>query len=146
MMFYRQLKWRQALAAVVMMSSVGVAAQQVATAVPQSDAVKTLLAERACVGCNLAGAVLTPADLTGVNLTGANMFEANLYFANLEKANLGGANLVNANLGKARLKDANLAGADLTGANLLAATDVNLDGATTTATTTCPDGAAGPCR
>lgn len=142
MRFSGQMKWRQALAAMVILAGVGVAAQQI----PQGDVVKKLLAERACIGCNLAGVVLTPANLEAVNLTGANLFEANLYFANFEKANLGGANLVNANLSKARLKDANLAGADLTGANLFAATDVNFSGTTTTATTTCPDGAAGPCR
>lgn len=143
MRFSEQMKWRQALAAMVILAGAGLAAAQ---QLPQGDTVKKLLAERSCVGCNLAGAVLTPSDLSGVNLTGANLFEANLYFANFEKANLGGANLVNANLSKARLKDANLAGADLTGANLFAATDVNFSGTTTTAATTCPDGAAGPCR
>lgn len=144
MRFSGQLKWRQALAAFVILSGAGVAAQQ--AVVPQSDAVKTLLAARACVGCNLAGMVLTPAKLAGVDLTAANLFEANLYFADFEKANLGGANLVNANLSKARFKDANLVGADLSGANLFAATDVNFEGTKTTSATTCPDGTAGPCR
>lgn len=137
-------KVQLALAALVVLAGVGLAAQQ-ATA-PQTDPVKQLLEQRSCVGCNLAGVVLTPAKLEGVDLTGANLFEANLYFADLQKAKLGGANLVNANLGKAQLKDATLAGADLTGANLQYATDVNFAGATTTSTTTCPDGTAGPCR
>ena len=112
----------------------------------QSAEVKKLLAERACAGCNLPGAALSAAKLAGVNLTGANLFEAVLYFTDLTGANLAGANLTKANLGKAQLKDADLRGADLTGADLRYATDVNFDGAITTATTTCPDGSAGPCR
>ena len=111
-----------------------------------SDNVKKLLAERACASCHLESASLSAANLQGVNLTAAFLFEANLYFADLQDANLTGANLTSANLKKAQLKGANLNGADLTGANLMFATDANFTGATTTATTICPDGAAGPCR
>lgn len=109
------------------------------------DNVKKLLADKACVGCFLAEASLSAAALEGADLTGANLFEANLYFANLAKANLTNAQLGKANLRKARLKGAILTGADLTGADLHWATDADFTGAITTATTTCPNGAAGPC-
>lgn len=139
---FGQVKWLQVLGLLVV-TGAGVAAQQTA---PQSDALKKLLADRTCVGCNLAGIALTPAKLAGVNLTAANLFEANLYFADFEKANLSGASFVNANLSKARFKDATVDGADFSGANLFAATDLNFARTTTTSATTCPDGAAGPCR
>jgi uncharacterized protein YjbI with pentapeptide repeats len=89
-----------------------------------------LIKTRSCAGCDLSGADLSGFGLPKSDLSGANLTGAKLYKATLTNANL---------------TDANLTGADLTGANLSGATGAVLSVAKTTATTTCPEGYAGPC-
>ena len=79
------------------------------------DALQT---NRACPGCNLAGAELTRMKLAGANLEGANLSGARLLLADLAGANLRNANLSGANLGGADLAKADITGANLSGAVL----------------------------
>ena len=84
-----------------------------------------------CPGCdlqdaNLSGLTAMNGDLKGADLRGAKAYKANLRFADLTNANL--------------------TGTDFTGADLKKTIGAQLAGATTDATTTCPDGRAGPCR
>lgn len=83
-----------------------------------------------CVDCDF-----TNADLSGLNATG-----------NLSGSRFDGSKLYKANFKGANLKGASFAGADLTGANFTDALEANFQGASTDDTTTCPTGAAGPCR
>lgn len=129
------------MAAALLAMTLGVSASQ-----EYSHAVKRLIAERACVGCTFTGEMMSAAKLEGVNLKDSSLGEANLYFADLRKANLTNTFLRNANLRKVQLEEAILTGADLDGADLTHATGANFAGALTTASTTCPDGAPGPCR
>lgn len=129
------------MAAALLAVTLGVSASQ-----EYSEAVKRLIAERTCVGCSFANEFMSAAKLEGANLKDAGLSLANLYFADLKKANLTNASLRGANLQKAQLDEAVLTGADLDGANLTHATGANFAGAITTASTTCPDGTAGPCR
>lgn len=130
----------------VVLATLIIAAGAVISAQEYSEAVKRLLAERVCVGCTFTGEMMSAAKLGGVNLKDSALGGANLYFADLKKSNLTNAFLRNANLRKAQLDEAVLTGADLDGADLTHATGANFAGAVTTASTTCPDGAAGPCR
>lgn len=94
-----------------------VGALAVVSAVAENpDHVKQLKETRICKNCDLRGA-----DLTGLDLYGAQLQEADLEGA--------------------VLTDTNLALANLRGAN-----GVNFAGAKTDKRTTCPDGAAGPCK
>ena len=112
-----------------------------ASSAAKPDDMAKLINDRACAGCDLAGANLYSYDLQGADLSSANLAEAafqgsNLGFAtltnaNLEQANLAlvklnGADLKGAKLGKANLYGADLAGADLAGADL---SNANLEGA-----------------
>ena len=63
----------------------------------------------------------------------------------LSSANLSGLVSPEADLRNADLTGANLTGADLSGANLSGSIGARLGKATTDVTTTCPDGANGPC-
>jgi uncharacterized protein YjbI with pentapeptide repeats len=102
--------------------------------------------------CTLTTAPLAGESLRRANLSDANLSDVSLERADLFKAVLTGASLTRANLAGAKLTSASLDGADLTGASFIGAMLINatfigamLDGATTDATTTCPDGAPGPC-
>lgn len=77
-----------------------------------------LLTQKACPGCNLAGADLTRMQLSGCNLEKANLAGARLLLADLVGANLRGANLSGVVLGGADLAQADLTGANLEGAVL----------------------------
>jgi uncharacterized protein YjbI with pentapeptide repeats len=105
-----------------------------------------LLKTRSCDNCNLSGEDFRSADLKGISVASANLSGAGFYKADLTNANLGGADLTKAVLTFANLTNTNLGGANLTGANLTGAVSADLSRATTTDTTTCPDGQAGPCR
>lgn len=127
------------------------------------EALKQLMEENACPGCDLSEANLmredlSEADLQKADLNGANLFRtkfseaqlhgANLHGANLLQANLRGANLSEADLSEARLTGAQLQEADLTGANL---TDAKLSGANLTGAVwhdgrECKPGSIGRCR
>lgn len=72
----------------------------------------SLIATKACPGCNLAG----------ISLAGADLSKANLANANLTKANLAGANLTQANLTGADLSQADMQGATLDGCDCSNAT------------------------
>lgn len=105
-----------------------------------------LIQTRSCDRCDLHGQGFDSLDLKGVSLAEANLTGATFYKANLTGANLAGADLTKAGLPFADLTNVNLSGANLTGANLSSAVGVDLSAATTTETTTCPNGQAGPCR
>jgi uncharacterized protein YjbI with pentapeptide repeats len=94
------------------------------------DQVQQLVTTRVCPGCDLHNATI---------------IDKNLNRANLKGANLSGANLYKTTLHNAQLKGANFAGAALFGADLTGATNANLAGAKTDASTKCPNGNAGPC-
>jgi len=84
-----------------------------------------------CAGCDLSSAPLGGIKAPNAKLTNANLTDANLYGARLPGADLTGA----------VLDGANLEMADLSGA-----VGAVLAGARTDKRTTCPDGAAGPCK
>lgn len=98
-----------------------------------------------CSGCDLSSANLPGLVSSAADLRNADLNYAVLYKARLNKANLDGATLKNANLSGADLTGANLTGANLSGANLRGSIGAHLAKATTDVTTTCPDGANGPC-
>ncbi|MBD1923206.1 pentapeptide repeat-containing protein [Microcoleus sp. FACHB-831] len=83
-----------------------------------TEAVRQLLENRHCPGCNLKNAQLQGIYLAGANLGGANLVRAELGGANLQDANLGGADLVRADLRGADLRGTDLRGADLKAADL----------------------------
>jgi len=108
----------------------------------------------ACAGCDLSGADLMALHADAGDLSFSNMTGAELYRSSLSGANLAGAVLVDANMRHAQLAGADMSGAVLSGADLSGA---NLSGANmsavltdtytnTDASTTCPDGSAGPCN
>ena len=113
---------------------------------PASAERTRLLQSRACDRCDLHGEGFDSLDLKGVSLTEANLTGATFYKADLTGANLSGADLTKGVLPFANLTNVNLSGANLTGANLSSAIGADLTTATTTETTTCPNGQAGPCR
>ena len=125
---------------------VGAVVATAALAAQGPSAKDQLLLTRACQKCDLSGAVLSGLDLKGVDLTGANLAGASLYKSDLTNANLDGADLSKAVLTFADLSNTNIGAANLTGANLSGAKGAALAAATTTDTTICPDGQAGPCR
>ena len=98
-----------------------------------------------CPTCDLSSADLSGLISPEADLRNADLNYAVLYKARLNKANLNDASLKSANLSGADLTGANLSGADLSGANLRGSIGARLAKATTDATTTCPDGANGPC-
>jgi uncharacterized protein YjbI with pentapeptide repeats len=98
-----------------------------------------------CSGCDLSAANLSGFVSPEADLRNADLNYAVLYKVRLNKANLGGATLKGANLDGADLTGANLTGADFSGANLRGSIGARLARATTDVTTTCPDGANGPC-
>ena len=118
---------------------------------PQQDAraaaVARVLESKACQQCDLSGAAFEKdADLKAADFTGAKLIGTFFYRTDLTNANFSNADLSKANFSLANLSNANFGGANLDGATLTGATSANLAGATTTATTVCPDGQAGPCR
>jgi uncharacterized protein YjbI with pentapeptide repeats len=92
---------------------------------------KTLRTTRQCAGC----------DLRNANLGGFQGQNADLINADLTDATFYGGNLRGANLTGAILDRTNLEMVDLTGAK-----GATLATAITDSRTTCPDGAAGPCK
>ena len=98
-----------------------------------------------CAACDLSSANLSGLVSPEADLRNADLNYAVLYKARLNKANLNGATLKGANLSGADLTGANLTGADFSGANLRGSIGARLAKATTDVTTTCPDGANGPC-
>ena len=98
-----------------------------------------------CPACDLSSANLSGLVSPEADLHNADLNYAVLYKVRLNKANLNGASLKGANLSGADLTGANLTGADLSGANLRGSIGARLAKATTDVTTTCPDGANGPC-
>ncbi len=80
--------------------------------------VNTLLEERRCVACDLAGADLRGKDLEEVDLERADLSGAQLEKADLRAANLKGVNFIDANLKNADLRKADLYLADFTNADL----------------------------
>lgn len=112
----------------------------------QIVAVKRLLDNKECSGCNLSGANLANKSLTFVNLSNANLSGANLSGASLIGADLSNTNLSNADLNGAKLNGArmigtNLAGTNLTKTNLLGANLWNTDlTAARLSSTKMPDG------
>lgn len=84
---------------------------------------KTLLATKKCIGCDLSGADLSRkqlvnADLQAANLVGANLTGTNLTNAKLSGANLTGATLNNTNLTQAVLQAASLIDVNFASTNL----------------------------
>ena len=111
-------------------------------------AVEQLAATGSCPDCALEGANLSGQSLVGVILTGAQLYGTNFEGCDLTNADMTGANLGKATLQGSVLIGANLSGADLTGA-IMGLVDPNgtaVDAVVTDATTTCPDGQAGPCN
>ncbi len=80
--------------------------------------IATLLKERRCVACDLAGADLRGKDLEEVDLERADLSGAQLEEADLRAANLKGVNFIDANLKNADLRKADLYLADCTNADL----------------------------
>lgn len=102
--------------------------------------------------CELAGVALGGESLRRANLSRASLVEADLAGADLFKAVLVGADLTGARAAGANFTSTDLSGADLTGTDLRGArltnaalTSATLTGVVTDATTTCVDGAPGPC-
>lgn len=112
----------------------------------QVNAKGQLMLTRSCQKCDLTGADLSRQDLKAVDLSGATLVSSSFYRADLTNANLDGADLSKANLTFADLTNTNFGSVNLTGANLTGAKGAALAAATTTDTTICPDGQAGPCR
>jgi uncharacterized protein YjbI with pentapeptide repeats len=109
------------------------------------DHVKLLRETGKCSGCDLSSAKLAGLISPEADLRNADLNYAVLYKVRLNKANLDGATLKGANLEGADLTGASLTGADLSGANLRGSIGARLAKASTDVTTTCPDGANGPC-
>ena len=105
--------------------------------------VEEFLATGYCPGCDLSGAILSGVDAGGSDIGNANLYRVILSLANLSGADLSGTNLTRATLDGANLSNASLDGADLSGATLVLA---DTTGTLTNASTTCPDGTAGPCN
>ena len=101
-----------------------------------------------CSGCDLSGAFLDAVDAQGGDLWNANMSNASLYRAQLGESDLSGADLSGANLTRATLDGADLSNTSLLSANLTGATFslTITTGILTDASTTCPEGTAGPCE
>lgn len=74
---------------------------------------QTLLATRACVGCDLQGV-----DFSRINLDGVNLQNADLTGAVIESARLVGANLAGATLDKVNLSDSNISRANFSEARM----------------------------
>jgi hypothetical protein len=88
---------------------------------------KTLIATKKCVGCDLSGANLSRKQLANADLQAANLVGANLSGANLSGAKLGGANLTGANLTKTNLTGAVLQAASLIDVNFTSTNLTNTD-------------------
>lgn len=73
----------------------------------------TLLATRACVGCDLQGV-----DFSRINLDGVNLRNADLTGAVIESARLVGANLAGATLDRVNLSDSNISRANFSEARM----------------------------
>lgn len=109
--------------------------------------VATFKSTGSCPGCDLSGAFLDTVDAQGGDMWNADMSNASLYRAVLDQADLSGADLSGANLTRATLNGADLSNTSLLSADLTDATFslANTTGVLTDASTTCPDGTAGPC-
>ena len=109
----------------------GLSAVVLAVETPDPEQVKQFKETGSCKNCDLRDEVIGFVNAEGGDLTNSDLRGAFLY--------------------KSLLKDADLTGAllaftDLRGANLRGAKGANLEGAITSEFTTCPDGAAGPCK